>query len=178
MRETSVLIISGSMGAGKTTLLGEAVDLLKAANIHHAAIDLDALDLGHLPISANVLLRRNLAAVWGNYAAAGISRLLISGALETSAQRDEIRSAIPDARIVICRLRASLETMQHRVRLREPGPLQEQFVARVAVLESALDASALEDFAVDNDGRPVADVAREVLARAGWLREDTPAVKR
>ena len=44
-----VLVISGSMGSGKTTVLGEASDLLGAAEIIHAAIDLDSLALGHLP---------------------------------------------------------------------------------------------------------------------------------
>ena len=48
-----VLVISGSMGSGKTTVLGEASDLLAAAEILHAAIDLDTLALGHLPAAAS-----------------------------------------------------------------------------------------------------------------------------
>jgi hypothetical protein len=59
--------------------------------------------------------------------------------------------------------------MQQRIRLREPGMLQEQFVARVAELEASLDAGCVEDFSVENDGRSVTAVAREVLVRAGWL---------
>ena len=47
--EIKVLVISGSMGSGKTTVLAEASDLLAAADIPHAAIDLDALALAHLP---------------------------------------------------------------------------------------------------------------------------------
>ena len=47
--------------------------------------------------------------------------------------------------------------------------LQEQFVARVAVLEALLDAAGLDDFAVENDDRSVTDVARAILGRAGWL---------
>jgi hypothetical protein len=47
--------------------------------------------------------------------------------------------------------------------------LQEQFVARVQPLEAALDAAGLEDFSVDNDGRSVTDVAREVLRLAKWM---------
>ena len=66
-------------------------------------------------------------------------------------------------------IRARLETMQQRIRLREPGMLQEQFVARVAELEASLDAAGVEDFSVENDGRSVTAVAREILARAGWL---------
>jgi hypothetical protein len=76
---------------------------------------------------------------------------------------------VPGAQIVVCRLRAKLETMQQRIRLREPGMLHQQFVARAAELEAALDAACVEDFSVENDGRSVTAGAREVLLRAGWL---------
>ena len=59
--------------------------------------------------------------------------------------------------------------MQQRIRLREPGMLQEQFVARIGELEASLDAGRVEDFSVQNDGRSVTEVAREILVRAGWL---------
>ena len=68
-----------------------------------------------------------------------------------------------------CRLTASVETMQRRVRLREPGMLQEQFARRSAELEAILTDAAVEDFTVNNDGRPVTEVAQEVLLRAGWI---------
>ena len=45
----SLLIITGTMGAGKTSVLGEASDILALRGIAHAAIDLDALGLAHLP---------------------------------------------------------------------------------------------------------------------------------
>ena len=165
-----VLVISGSMGSGKTTVLGEASDLLRAAEILHAAINLDCLALGHLPAAAaDDLLIRNLAAVWNNYAAAGITRLLLSEVLDTAAKRERLRQTIPGAEIVVCRLRATFNTMQQRIRLREPGMLQEEFVARIAELEASLDAGRVKDFSVQNDGRSVTEVAREVLVRAGWL---------
>jgi hypothetical protein len=157
------------MVSGKTTLMGEISDLLTAADIRHAAIELDSLALGHFPPGVEDLQSKNLAAMWQHFAALGISRLVISGAIDSDARRDEIRSAVPTARLVICRLRARLETMEARVRLREPGMLQEEFVERVRVLEAALDATGLEDFAVDNDGRSITDVAREALRQAKWL---------
>src|SRR5271154_1273168 len=48
----SVLIITGTMGAGKTSVLAEASDILALQGIAHAAIDLDALGLAHLPSAA------------------------------------------------------------------------------------------------------------------------------
>lgn len=165
-----VLVISGSMGAGKTTLMGEASDVLTAADIRHAAIELDTLGLGHLPNGSDNLQARNLAAMWSNFSDLGISRLLLSGAIESESRRDEVRSAIPGARIMICRLRASIPTMQARIRVREPGMLQEEFVARVHTLENALDVSGLADFSIDNENRSITEVARELLRRAGWLQ--------
>ncbi len=165
-----VIVISGSMGSGKTTVLAEISDVLAARGVVHAAIDPDFLGMGYLPAEASRdLAFRNLSAVWSNYAAAGITRLLLCEALETPAERGRLREAVPGAQIVVCRLRARLETMQQRIRLREPGMLQEQFVSRVAELEASLDAGCVEDFSVENDGRSVTAVAREVLVRAGWM---------
>jgi cytidylate kinase len=169
-KSASVLVISGSMGSGKTTVLGEASDILREAGIPHAAIDLDALGVSYLPQAAeDDLMMRNLTAVWNTYAAAGISRLLIADAVDSLAAYEDIRRAVPDAEFIVCRLRASLDTMRQRIRVREPGMLQKKFVTRVAELEASLDAARIEDFSVDNDSRSVTDVAREMLVRAGWL---------
>jgi adenylylsulfate kinase-like enzyme len=168
--EIKVLVISGSMGSGKTTVLAEASDLLTAADIPHAAVDVDALGVGHLPAStADELQIRNLAAVWRNFVATGVTRLLVSEALDTGAKRAQLQGAIREAAIVVCRLRARVSTMEQRVRVREQGILQERLVARVSELEAELDAAETEDFSVENDGRSITDVAREVLIRAGWL---------
>ncbi len=172
-----MLVLSGSMGSGKTTVMAEASDLLIEEGIPHAALDTDGLGVVHLANAATGdLAFRNLAAVWANYAAAGVRRLLLAEALESAARRERLREAVPGAEIVVCRLRAPLQTMQQRVRLREPGMLQETFAARVAALEKVLDSVQVEDFLVDNGDRNVTEVAREVLVRAGWLVQ--PAIGR
>ena len=165
-----VLVISGSMGAGKTTVLGEASDLLSERGIAHGAIDLDAL--GVVGISrplAEALTMQHLVAVVQNYAAAGIARILLAEALETRSARARICEALGGAQVVVCRLTASIATMQSRVRLREPGSFQNEFIARVATLDAILEAAAVEDFTVDNDARSITAVAREMLLRAGWV---------
>lgn len=165
-----VIVITGSMGAGKTTVMAEASDLLAAAGVNHAAIDLDGLGIGHIPEGAwPDLAYRNLASVWENFERAGATNLLIAEAVETADELERIQAAIPDAEIVVCRLKASPETMQRRVRAREPGMLQDVFVARVLELESILDQADVEDFALSNDQSSITDVARELLVRAGWL---------
>jgi hypothetical protein len=165
-----VLVISGSMGAGKTTVCGEASDLLTAAGIVHAAIDVDVLGLGLLPPpQADVLPCRNLDALCANFIGAGVTRFLLSEAVDSVGKRERLRTATRATSLLVCRLRAPVTKMQDRVRLREPGMCQEQFVARVVTLESKLDEACVEDFSVDNEDRSVTEVAREMLERAGWL---------
>jgi hypothetical protein len=166
-----LLIITGSMGSGKSTVLGAATDLLTLRGIAHAAIDLDTLGIFHLPveIDGSSVGLRNLQCVWENYAALGLRRLLLARAIETRTDLAACRQAVGTKRTVICRLRVSLETMQRRVRLREPGPFQQNFVARVAVLEDMLDRAQLEDFSIANEDGSASDVAREMLVRAGWI---------
>ena len=50
-----LLIITGTMGAGKTAVLAEASDILALRQIAHAAIDLDALGLAHLPFGTGTM---------------------------------------------------------------------------------------------------------------------------
>lgn len=166
----AVLIITGSMGSGKTTVMAEASDILALEGIHHASIDLDALGTAHLPAPADPKVsRRNLRCVWDNYAASGASRLLLAAAIESRDDLEDCRNAVAATAIVICRLTASIKTMQERVRLREPGILQEQFVKRVVDLNAVLDLVRLEDFCIVNENRSITKVAREMLVRAGWL---------
>jgi adenylylsulfate kinase len=169
--EINVIVVTGSMGAGKTTVMAEASDLLTEAGILHAAIDLDALGVGHLADDAsNDLTYRNLESLWKNYANAGATRLLIAEAVESRAELEHIRDAIPHSQMTVCRLKATLVTMQQRVKAREPGMLQAQLVERAAILDATLDAASIEDFTIANDGhRSVTEVARAMLVRAGWL---------
>ena len=169
-RATKALVITGSMGAGKTTVLGEASDILAARGIAHAALDLDALGIVGVSDAVTLdLMRRNLVAVLENYASVGIDRFLIAEALESLADRERLAEALGSAEMAVCRIRASVATMQARVRLREPGSLQNEFVRRAATLDAALDAAAVEDFTIDNDNRSITDVAREMLILAGWI---------
>jgi predicted kinase len=169
-KPSRLLVITGSMGSGKTTVMAEASDILNASGIGHAAIDLDALGIVHRAATApRDVARTNLEAVWRNIAAAGVDALILSAAVERAVDLDGLRAAVGAGSAVVCRLRAPIAVMEDRIRVREPGMLQPQFVERVATLERILDSASLEDFALTNDGRPVTEVAREMLVRAGWL---------
>ena len=167
-----VLLVSGSMGSGKTTVLFEASDLLVEARVAHAAVDLDCLSVMY-PRQGRFgepLMFANLAAIWPIYAAAGAQRLLVAYVVEDRSELHQYHEAVPGAEVVVCRLTASIETMQERLRIREPGTIQPQAIARSAELADILDRVKAEDFTVSNNGeRPIAEVAHEVLSRAGWL---------
>ena len=167
----SLLIITGTMGAGKTAVLGEASDILAQRQIVHAAIDLDALGLAHLPSAAfsDSVMYDNLRSICGNFAALGVQRFLLARAIEDEAQLKLCREIIPAANTVVCRLVASIEAMKRRVRMRELGISQREYVARVAQLNAILDRARLEDFAVRNEDRPLTEVAIDVLVQAGWI---------
>jgi adenylylsulfate kinase len=166
-----LLIITGSMGAGKTSVLAEASDILALRRIVHAAIDLDALALAHLPSAASNddVMYSNLQSVCRNYVALGVTRLLLARAIEDRAELELCRSVVAAANTQVCRLTASIDTMQQRVRTRESGALQAQYVDRVAILDAILDRARLEDFVVINENRPINDVAQEMLIKAGWI---------
>jgi len=157
------------MGAGKTTVMAEVSDLLAQRAIAHAAIDLDALAIVHgASRSAGDVMIDNLTSIGANYAAAGIDRLVLAGAVESRDDLRRIAAAVRGDALVVCRLTASLDTMRARVRVREPGVLQAMFVDRVEALDVILDRAHLEDFAVVNENRSVTDTAGEILRTSGW----------
>jgi cytidylate kinase len=167
----SLLIITGSMGSGKTVVLGEASDILTARGIPHAAIDLDMLVLAHLPVAAenDDVMYRILNSVWHNYVDHGVDRLLLARAVEDHHELERCLAAVAAKALVVCRLTASIKTMQRRVASRELGICRDEYIGRVATLNAALDQSPLENFVVSSEGRPITEVAIEVLQRARWL---------
>lgn len=172
----ALLIITGSMGAGKTSVLNEASDILALQNIPHAAIDLDAFGLAHLPSGASndAAMYRNLRSVCKNYTSLGVWRFLVARAIEDHATLERCRKAVSAKSTVVCRLTASIGTMRQRVRMRESGVQQKQLVARVEELNSILDRARLENFSIASDHCSVTRVAREMLLRAGWISRVTP----
>ena len=167
----SLLIITGTMGAGKTTVLGEVSDILALRHIDHAAIDLDAIGLAHLPSAAgsDAVMYRNLQCVWKNYASLGVRRLLLARAMEDRAELELCRGVVSAKHTIVCRLTAGIEVIQHRVKMRESGVSQRGYVARVAKLKVILDRARLENFTVTNENRSLTEVAHEMLVKASWI---------
>ncbi len=131
-RSLSLLILTGSMGSGKTAVMAEASDILALRGIQHAAIDLDMLGFAHLPSGAenDDVMYRNLQAVAANYVALGVDRFLLARAIENRAMLRRCVEAAGAREVVVCRLTASVDTMQQRVGSRERGLCSDRYTKR------------------------------------------------
>ena len=168
-----VAVVTGPIGVGKSTVLRNADALLAGAGILHASVELEdvARFWGPQPAGGNTrpdVAHRNLASVWANYRAAGADRLLLSLLMERRSDLSFVRDAIPDAHITVVRLHARLAVIEGRVRSREPAT-SEQELSAARWWVSRLEGSTFADHLVDNGGRPVREVAANVLRVLGWL---------
>jgi hypothetical protein len=59
--------------------------------------------------------------------------------------------------------------MERRIKERESGASQREYVARVAKLNVILDRARLEDFSISSENRSITEIAREMLVRGGWI---------
>jgi hypothetical protein len=168
----AILLITGPVGVGKSAILAEAEVLLRDAGMPYATVVLPELArAGPGPADDpynEALMYRNLGAVWSNYSAGGrIDRLLLEKLVDHRTNLARLHETIPDAELIIVRLRAPLDLIEKRLRRREPDPEGELSAARWWT--ERMDGWAVEDAVVENDGRPIRDVAAEVLSVAGWL---------
>ena len=167
-----VLVITGPVGVGKTTVAGAISELLGDAGLAHALVDLDWLRWSypgpaHDPFHM-ALGRRNLAAVWGNYRAAGAQRLILVDIVESREEVARYRAAIPGAAIVVVRLQAALPTILRRLEGREAGASLAWHQQRAAELATQMERDRVEDLLVDTEGKVAAGIAREIVVHTGW----------
>jgi hypothetical protein len=161
------------MGSGKSAVLAEASDILGTRGVTHAALDLDAFGIAHLPdsVASDSVMFQNLHSICRNFESTGITRFLLARAIEDRAELNQCYSAVAAANVVISRLMASVETMQQRVKNRELGALRQEFIDRVPILNAILDRARLENFTVVNENRSLTEVAREMLVKAQWISD-------
>jgi hypothetical protein len=165
---TQALLLTGGGGAGKTSL-GQAIGrLLTDRSLPIAVIDLDALaQFGGGAPAHEELRRRNLAAVWANYRWAGAQYVVVSGVIESAAQRAAYAECLVGCAVQVVRVATALDVVERRTAGTVRGPEWELEAALAS--HERVERVALEDFVVAND-RPLAEVAEEIVQRAGWIR--------
>ena len=97
-----------------------------------------------------------------------MERLVLARYVEDRAQLEEFRAALPGVELFVVRLVASQDVIERRLRARDSGAQLAEHLAETRAFAARGEANALEDAVVENGDRPLAEVAAEVLAAAGW----------
>lgn len=167
------ILVTGPVGSGKSTVATEIGRVLEKLDIPHAVVDFDQLTESRPRPADDRFGTRvgltNLAAVWKNYADAGAERLVIARVIESKDDLAGFRQAVPGADISVVRLRASVATLQARIRHRETGGGLNWHLDRAGELAELMDSAHLEDVLVETEGRDPQTIAREIVARVGWV---------
>jgi hypothetical protein len=170
MTDPEAVLVTGVYGVGKTTVVEEMAEQLENTGLTFAAIDLDWLWWFNVPSLDDDAVDRiglaNLSAVARNYIDAGVTYLLLAGAIEDDTDIEEVRQALKcPVRVVRLTLTypeienrlAGAVTTGRQIDLRQAEEwIREDFGGRVG------------DLVLVND-RPVQTVAREILNWLGWI---------
>lgn len=168
---TDVIFIGGRSGAGKSSVAAEASQILARADIRHAVIEGDNLDQAYPPPWRDGidLAEQNLAAMWKNYRAVGYSRLIFTNTVSVL-QVAELTAALGGkTRSFAVLLTATDATAADRLALREIGTALDEHIVRSNLAARRLDAADEGVSRIPTDGRSVAEIAHDILLRAGWL---------
>lgn len=172
-KEIPVLILSGPVGVGKSSVTIEIAKILSDKNISHGLIDVDYLRYVYPPPADDPFYLRlgykNLAAVAENYRNVGVKRLIISNVIEEQKNLDDIRKAIPGAKLIVVRLRGKLKTIQDRLRKRESGKSLSGYLNRAKELSEQLEKAKVEDMVVNIDEKSLHEVAEEVIEKSKFI---------
>ncbi len=168
------LLIGGRAGVGKSTLGWEISAQLQAAEVGHAFVEGDNLDqvFPAPPGDPNraLITEANLTAMWRNYAAGGCRRLIYTNTVSVLEPDLVERSLGGTVRVTSVLLTASDVTARERLGGREIGSQLDPHIDRGARMAVYLERTAPSSVQrVATDGRTVEELARAVIALAGWL---------
>jgi gluconate kinase len=166
---TEVLFLGGRSGVGKSSVGNEMHAQLSAAGVQHCLIEGDNLDQAFPVPWEHRLAERNLAAMWANYRELGYRRMIYTNTVSVRAV-DELTTAMgDDPQVTAVLLTATDVTARQRLAQREIGTTLDWHVHR-----SDLAAWELDELTpswvhrVVTDDRPVAEIAAQIIALAGW----------
>jgi len=171
---SEVLFIGGRSGVGKSTAAEALHDLLVEADVRHAVIEGDVLDLAHpaphVEHPEARLAERNLSALWAAYRELGHHRLVFTNTVSVL-EHERLRAAMgDDPRMTAVLLRARDDVTSSRLARRAGGQVPETQLAHSTRTARRLDMACGDGVArVDTDDRTPAQVARELAILTGWL---------
>lgn len=169
---SACVVVTGPIGVGKTTTVQAIGDLLAARGIAHTLVDMDWLR-SSWPVPPgdrfNVELGyRNLVAVARTGRAAGSEVIVVADMVETRAQRERYREAIPGAEVTVVRLLAPPDVIGGRIRQRAGDAVDPWELERAAELTAIMGRNRVADVTIDTTGRTPREVAEGVMVALGW----------
>ena len=168
------LLIGGRSGVGKSTVALEVSHQLAEANVQHAVIEGDNLDLAYPEPWRHGLkmAEMNLAAMWRNYGVAGYRRLIYINTVSVLESKSLSQATGGVFRTIEVLLTSSDATARTRLAGREIGSTLADHIARSAQAAELLDARADDSVhRIATDDRNVADIARQVVEVTGWMNQ-------
>ena len=170
MIRSELMLIGGRSGVGKTAVALEMHALLAVADVRHAVIEGDALDLAYPPPWEHHLAERNLAAIWASYRSLGYHRLIYTNTVSV-VHADELATALGDEpRVTAVLLTASDDVAGDRLASRERGGALDEHVGRSIRRARELDEAAPPWVHREaTDDRTVRDIAERLVALTGWI---------
>jgi hypothetical protein len=166
-----VVVISGLVGIGKSTTGRLAAHVLRERDIPYALVDYEWLAESWPrpaddPWNGRVAYL-NLAAMWRNFSASGVDRLIICQTIEQRPSMAGITDAVPNAECTLVWLSAPLDTVFARIRSRQSDP--DWYLAAAKHMAEKIDPSQVADLVVDTAARPPLEVAEDILRQVGWI---------
>jgi hypothetical protein len=170
---SEVLFIGGRSGVGKSSAGYEIHAQLSAARSKHCLIEGDNLDMAWpVPHKKDLrLAEKNLAAMWANYRTVGYRRMIYTNTASVFEQvTSELTAAMGDApQVTAVLLTCSDATARERLAQREAGSALDLHIERSDLMARRLDNLAPAwVHRVATDGRPVTDIATEIIALTAW----------
>jgi hypothetical protein len=172
--DVPVLVITGAVGVGKTTVSYEVRLQLRDAGVSCVLID-DEFALFHPRPDHDPTGRqtstRALASLWSVYREVGMERLLLASVLESSADLDRIREAVPGAQAQVFLLTAPVSTLAERIRAQQVPTALQWCLDRSESLIERWEQEPLAHAQVIDAHEPLpVEIAAEIVSRSGWLK--------
>jgi hypothetical protein len=163
------VLITGVYGSGKSAVAQEIADLPEEREAPYALLDLDFHawfdTAGEIGPTEHAMMLKNLAAVVGNFLAAGIRYFVLARAIREGAELDGIRAEL-SMPLRVFGLTVPLRETEERLRHNPTAGRQDDLREAASWISDSL-GTEFEDATVPND-RPIREVAKEILDWPGW----------
>jgi cytidylate kinase len=169
---TELLLIGGRSGVGKSTVAAELHQLLAQADVKHALIEGDNLDLAHPPPWNYGLAEKNLHAMWRNYRDLDYRRLIYVNTVSVLFEVELTAALGERVDVTSILLTADEEFVRQRLSLREVGSALDLHMQRSRERAQELDMrSPASVHRISTDAKSATRITREILDLVGWTTD-------